>query len=142
MRWDYDCTVNWVKRKANGAGRVAAISCTLGIPRGWKSLGSRIFKGANNRPKGPTRNWRVTGVHREWGRDCILKQMTVAGLTHVNLTAVGAMAKTELCSSLPLEAIYSMMSLCWPQLKPQQSGTLTVKKPLKSTPGFFFRFWF
>ena len=69
------------------ASRVASLSGTLDIARGLQSLGTCVPKATGAPDHARTRIWKITGVPRDWGHDCVLAQMTQAGLSDVQVTS-------------------------------------------------------
>ena len=154
MRWDYGnvppCTVNWIKRNQNESGpdyasRVASLSGTLGIARGWKSLGTRVPKapGAPDQPR--TYTWKITGVPRDWGHDCIVAQMTQAGLSDVQVTSRRTYGRYSVLFATArgqekldfLEFEFQNVTVLATAQAPSR-GARTMKQSLKSTSGVSF----
>lgn len=154
MRWDYDnvppCTVNWIKRNQNESGpdyasRVASLAGTLGIARGWKSLGTRVPKATDAPDQARTRAWKITGVPRDWGHDCIVAQMTQAGLSDVQVTSRRTYGRYSVLFATArgkdkldfLEFEFQNVTVLATAQAPSR-GARTVKQSLKSSSGVSF----
>lgn len=96
LRWDQSdvpsCDVNWIKRSKDEPGheylaRVRAMTGNLGVAKGWKGLGVRVPRAPNAQPKARVKTWKVTGVPRDWGHECVAKELEASGLSSLQLTS-------------------------------------------------------
>ena len=102
MKWDTDIPaieIQWIKRLPDEEGpdyatRALKEAKLYGLARGIKSLGVRMPLDSKAPPKEKIRNWKISGVPREWGHHEIVPELEKAGLTNVQLTSRKACGRT------------------------------------------------
>lgn len=154
MRWDYDktpsCSINWIKKNQDEAVpdyalRVAGMAGTLGIARGWKSLGVRVPRAKDEKDKARLSCWRVAGIPREWDHETVLKEMKAAGLQDVQMTSRKRFGKTTTLFVMAkssekldfVELTFDKVTVLATAQAPAR-GSRTVKTPLKTPSGLSF----
>ena len=114
----------------------------MGIARGWKSLGTRVPKATNASDQARTRAWKITGFPRDWGHDCVVTQMTQAGLSHVQVTSRRTNGRYSVLFATArgkdkldfLEFEFQNVTVLVTAQAPSR-GSRTVKQSLKSSSG-------
>ena len=102
MKWDSDIPpieVQWIKRLPDEEGpdyasRAWKSAGIYGLARGIKSLGVRMPIDSKAPRKDKIRNWKISGVPREWGHQELLPELEKAGLSNAQLTSRKTCGKT------------------------------------------------